>query len=218
MAIFLSSCLILVAALLVFTCVRQGKQAKTEKISANRIFLFCLLFGAVLVAGSVMLGFSDDFLTALVLILMFSMGWLVWQGIRKHRHELSLPAVIILSVYLIAVLWITLFSRDGSSNTKVLLSFGKLKRFLRTGELGEFRHVLLNVLMFMPLGFLLPRLCKGRLQSVLFALAAGLWLTATIESIQYLLVIGQCDLEDLIGNTLGSVAGYLLGKLFRRIA
>lgn len=216
MPIFLAVCLLIAVNLYLLALLRErggtgNKQRNTAIITA------CVLMCALLLGGAATLGFMDDFLAAVVLILLLTVGWLAWKGICRNKHELSVPATVIFGVYLVALLWITLLSRDGSNNTKVLFSMDKLGRFLRTGEVGEFGHVLLNILMFIPLGFLLPMLCRGRLDRVLYVLAVGLWMTATIESIQYLLVIGQCDLEDVIGNTLGSIAGYGLQRLYRRI-
>lgn len=216
MPIFLAVCLLTAANLYLYAFLweRGGTDNKQRN---NAIITTCVLMCALLLAGAVMLGFTDDFLAAAVLILLFTVGWLAWKGIARNKHELSAPATVIFGLYLVVLIWITLLSRDGSSNTKVLFSMDKIGRFLRTGEVGEFGHVLLNVLMFIPLGFLLPMLCRGRMNRLLYVLAIGLWLTATIESIQYLLVIGQCDLEDVIGNTLGSIAGYGLQRLYRRL-
>lgn len=218
MPVFLTACLLLSAILFLTDRLKDlGNGRNGSGAGAVRIGAVCALFGAVLIAGAAALGFTDDFLSAVVLILLLTVGWLVWKGISRRRRDLSVPAVVLLAVYLVALLWITLFSRDGTSNTKVLFSFGKIGRFLQTGELGEFRHVMLNVLMFAPLGFLLPRLCRDRLNRFLCVLAVGLWLTATVESLQYLFVIGQCDLEDIIGNTLGTAVGYGLNRLYLRI-
>lgn len=216
MPIFLAVCLLAAANLYLLAFLRERGETGNQQRN-NAIITASVLMCAILLAGAALLGFTDDFLAAVILILLLSVGWLAWKGIHRNKHELSAPAIVVFGLYLVALIWITLLSRDGSSNTKVLFSLDKFGRFLRTGEVGEFGHVLLNVVMFIPLGFFLPMLCKGKMNRLLYVLAVGLWLTATIESIQYLLVIGQCDLEDVIGNTLGSIAGYGLQRLYRRL-
>ena len=45
-------------------------------------------------------------------------------------------------------------------------------------------------------------------------LVAGIVFTTSIESIQYALRIGECDLEDLVANVLGALLGWGGYKLF----
>ena len=70
-----------------------------------------------------------------------------------------------------------------------------------------------NVLMFLPLGFLLPFVWKRpRLWRVVLA---GAGLSAVIEAGQ-VVVARSTDIDDLIANTLGTLAGYGLFALVRR--
>ena len=66
----------------------------------------------------------------------------------------------------------------------------------------------LNVAMFVPLGFFLPLLWK-KYQNILRTLLFGLGATVTIELMQ-LLTLRITDINDLITNTLGAFLGYLL--------
>ena len=76
---------------------------------------------------------------------------------------------------------------------------------------------LCNVLMFMPLGvFLRYYFGCGRLKTVLIALGGSLFLELTQLSATYGLapfVYRCCDVNDLIGNTLGGFLGYLITPL-----
>lgn len=72
----------------------------------------------------------------------------------------------------------------------------------------------LNVLLFMPLGFLLPTLYK-ELRHCIITCAAGLSFSACIECLQ-LFNHRVTDIEDLITNTLGTLLGYVLFKLFAK--
>lgn len=81
---------------------------------------------------------------------------------------------------------------------------------------------LLNIVMFMPLGFLLP-LLKPSVDSIPKAAAVGLMLSFTIEILQLVIRITlgngrSTDINDLIANTAGSVLGFvILGLLIRLI-
>ncbi|PAD28234.1 VanZ family protein [Paenibacillus sp. 7523-1] len=81
---------------------------------------------------------------------------------------------------------------------------------------------LLNIVLFMPLGFLLP-LLKPSVDSIRKAAAAGLMLSFSIEILQLVIRITlgngrSTDINDLIANTAGSVLGFvILGLLIRLI-
>lgn len=70
-----------------------------------------------------------------------------------------------------------------------------------------------NVVMFVPLGYFLPRLFRGlgKLWRTLLVCAG---IVATVELIQLFALVGSCDVDDLILNLIGAALGY---GLFKRI-
>ena len=76
--------------------------------------------------------------------------------------------------------------------------------------------MLLNFLLFLPLGVLLPLLFPGRRWSWQRALAAGFALSLLIETVQY---FGgrAADIDDLMMNAAGAAFGYLLYLLGRAL-
>lgn len=70
-------------------------------------------------------------------------------------------------------------------------------------------NVLLNVAMFVPLGFLLPLLGK-KFRKWYLTIPAGFALSFGIELLQLAIGIGICDVDDLFANTLGAVIGFFL--------
>lgn len=72
-----------------------------------------------------------------------------------------------------------------------------------------------NILLFIPLGLLPPLLWqKARRFWKTLLLAAGVM--TTVELLQMLLLVGTCDVDDLILNLLGAALGYGLFRLMRR--
>ena len=71
-------------------------------------------------------------------------------------------------------------------------------------------EIITNIILFIPLGFLLGRLVgwKGIL------IAVGM--SAAIEIIQLITYLGLFEIDDIIHNTVGAAIGYLLMMLFRR--
>ena len=67
-------------------------------------------------------------------------------------------------------------------------------------------HIGGNMAWFVPLGMLLPRLfprCRRR-----HALLAGAGLSLCLEALQFMLGTGISDIDDVIFNALGALAGY----------
>ena len=69
-----------------------------------------------------------------------------------------------------------------------------------------------NIIMFIPLGFLLPRVFPQitSLPQVLLTTAA---LITAVEILQLFTLVGSCDIDDLILNVIGSAIGYGFHKL-----
>lgn len=85
--------------------------------------------------------------------------------------------------------------RDGRVKTETLL-----------------RNLAGNVILLMPLAFFLPLLFDKQRNFLLFLITAAL-VSALIEAVQLVLMIGVCDVDDLILNTAGAVIAYLLLSL-----
>lgn len=152
-----------------------------------------LLFSVLFPAGLVALGIS---------------------GMKRSGQRVNRVMVALLAVSLIAIGYMTLFSRDGNNSTKILFGLYKIKKAITTGSLEPLGHVFLNFVLFLPYGFFLAACCPGRSDKWLYLLTSGFILTLSVESIQYVLRIGECDLEDVLSNVLGTMGGWAAYKLF----
>ncbi len=75
----------------------------------------------------------------------------------------------------------------------------------------------LNVFLFLPLGFLCPVISERyqRIKNIFFT---GLGLSLTIEIVQLFTLYRATDIDDLITNTVGALVGYGCFKLIHRMA
>ncbi len=94
-----------------------------------------------------------------------------------------------------------------------------LKMLLSSDRAYLVRHAFINlagnVVMFVPLGILLPGIWK----SVRAFWKTMLWAVLTVaavEASQYATALGSCDIDDLILNIIGAAIGWCLWKLFTK--
>ncbi len=73
-------------------------------------------------------------------------------------------------------------------------------------------NTMLNIILFMPMGFLLPAIWK-EYRSVKKTILMGLAVSILIELLQ-IFTFRLTDIDDLITNTLGTFLGYCCGKIF----
>lgn len=178
-------------------------------------FLF-LCAGAVLYLVSVLTQSVQGTLLALVVLLgvggAVGLGWFL----STHWRQVNGGGAALFFTYLAAVLFITLWSRKSGSNTSYRADLlTDLVRAIKNHDMDPVRHLMQNIALFVPIGALLPTLHR-KLRSGALALLCGLSLSAGIETVQLLAARGQCDLNDILANTLGAVLGYGLFRLFSR--
>ncbi len=70
-----------------------------------------------------------------------------------------------------------------------------------------------NILLFIPMGILLPILIAKRIK---FSLSVIPLFSLTIETLQYFTQLGVFDVDDIILNTLGGYLGFLIFVLFSK--
>ena len=105
---------------------------------------------------------------------------------------------VLVALYVLIILWITLFSRRPMESRIFRGLFWEI-------EMGYWNNIIQNILLFIPLGFLI-----GGKRGII----AGLLLSIGIELTQYIAVLGYCELVDVLNNTIGAAIGSLLFKKF----
>lgn len=78
---------------------------------------------------------------------------------------------------------------------------------------GEIAGVVLNIIMFIPLGFLAPAIWK-KFRKFYLLLILVVSATLFIETAQFITSRGVFSLEDIIHNTLGGVFGFIIFKIY----
>lgn len=72
---------------------------------------------------------------------------------------------------------------------------------------GHWKQILLNIALFIPLGYFLPSIFESTRHPYLWALFAALLVSASVELTQFLTYRGMLDVDDLISNVCGAAVG-----------
>lgn len=144
------------------------------------------------------------------LLLLLSIFLLYKKAFRGER-TLTRKQIIsagLLCCWFLLVLGLTTLSRganfSGSHNVDFLSGYISAWNHWSVSEL---QLILFNMLMFAPLGFLLPLLWK-QAEKLWVTLAVSLCLTGGIELFQFFTGTGIFELDDLFHNLVGSLFGY----------
>lgn len=122
-------------------------------------------------------------------------------------------------IYVLLLVYVLLFAEGYGRTFEAereyhynLIPFVEISRFWKyrdlVGNLAFFLNIFGNVFGFVPFGFILPLIQPKMNHGVLIVLS-GFLLSLTVETIQLYWMVGRFDVDDLILNTLGALAGYI---------
>lgn len=118
--------------------------------------------------------------------------------------------------YMVIVLGATMFSRGNMWGSGVISFFYSYKDAWINASIKAWRNIILNILLFVPLGFLLP-IGKKRFRVFWKTYLVGLLLTVSIELFQLILSRGIFEVADLFNNVLGTMIGFGCYAIVRQV-
>ncbi len=189
-----------------------------------------------LIRESQVLFTTEDFMIiALVAAVVLFMPFFVF-GLKK-RSYVAVISLIVLMAYAAGELYFTFFNRHSmvADSWNVLTPMADIDAAFRVdlGVIGlikeiihgnaqaalasihvesarKAREVLLNVLLYLPLGYLLPFVSK-KFRRPSAVLLIGFLCSLATELGQYYTKLGYFQVDDLICNTMGALIGGLIG-------
>ena len=136
--------------------------------------------------------------------------------IKKGRNEGSrISACVFLLLYVIVLYCSTVLFRTTMATTHYPFDFFWQYRFFLHGQWLWLPEVIMNIVVFVPIGFVLGlafRKIKGWQ-----ALLVGIGISVGIELLQYFFRKGFADVNDVMHNTLGCLVGYLLYRAMKNV-
>lgn len=158
----------------------------------------------------------------ITLIVISTIVYINSQLKNKKRTSLYNAGIILLSVVMVIIFSLRGVSPISGFNIEIrideisFIPFRGIIEMLQGGlTLHTFVNILGNIIMFMPMGFLLPLLFSN-LYSLKKTVAVGFGTSLLIEFTQ-LFLIRATDIDDLILNTLGTMLGYLVFLTFKKL-
>ncbi len=137
---------------------------------------------------------------------------------NKNRKKFRIVGKILFVLYVAFIIYFLIFSdwygRTGEMQEYRynLVLFQEIKRFWeyrhQVGFFAMFTNLFGNVIIFMPFGFFMPMASKYR--SFLATTFSSFGLSLCVETFQLVTKVGSFDVDDLLLNTIGGVAGYLV--------
>jgi glycopeptide antibiotics resistance protein len=140
-------------------------------------------------------------------------GYLFYRKKLHGKHRVSKRQFIVLFLLLgwfLVVLGLSTLSRG--ANYADAFNFNMFSGYVNAWSkwsMTELQMILFNMLMFLPLGVLLP-LLSGKTERFSVLLTVSFAVTVGIEILQLITSTGIFELDDLFHNMLGSIMGYAL--------
>ena len=147
----------------------------------------------------------------IAVFLLLASAYLIYKKVfhgKKTITKMQAICTVLLCCWLILVLGITSLGRGANYTGEINIDFfsGYISAW-NNWSIGELQLIIFNMLMFAPLGFLLPLLWK-KAEKMWVTLAVSLGLTTLIEVTQLLTGTGIFEFDDLFHNTVGGPFGY----------
>ena len=160
------------------------------------------------------LGLGIVLMVAVALLMLIGYG-IIYKKICKGKKRIDFKKFFwwsILVFYLFVVVSVTLLRHNGYGGGHIISFFYSYKDAWIHASETAWRNIVLNILMFVPLGFWLP-VGKEKYRVFWKTSLVGCLFTVAIESLQLILSLGLFEIADVFNNTLGTMIGYGFYKL-----
>ena len=149
---------------------------------------------------------APQWLYDILLVVLCVMSIWIFSRRKEIRNKLRKLLGVVYIEYLVLLACATVIFRDSTCALGVeFVPFWNYNEYFTMDVLYE---SLLNIVMFIPVGFCSSVFIKRPLLIKIFLLSMAL--SCSIEVTQYLLKCGFCETNDIMNNTVGGVIGYLM--------
>ncbi len=154
-------------------------------------------------------------ISAVLLFTLVSLGLVLY----KHGtiNKIQRNSIMLLSSYTVALLYFTVFGRYSQSYYRYEIDvFASYRKLFENFDTYVFKQIILNLLMLIPIGFLLCLIINSRFKC-LWALVISFILTVLVEALQFVSRCGTFEVDDLINNMIGAVIGIAIYAVLKSL-
>lgn len=138
---------------------------------------------------------------------------------NETKRKIRRMGLLLFVIYVLLLIYFLFFSEAYGRVAEAereyrynLTPFVEIRRFWvyrdQVGLFAFFTNIFGNVIGFIPLGFILPIICRSWRNGFLIILS-GFGLSLCVETIQLITKVGCFDVDDMILNTVGAAVGYI---------
>lgn len=168
-----------------------------------------------LAGDCILLGIGVVILCTVLYVAIYEIWYRRIRGGTKVIPKSKMLWGAVFVCYLVVVLGATMLSRDSGMETdSIHPPFYSYKLAWNQFSAREWRNIILNILMFVPFGFLLPVGIK-KCRRFWVTYLAGLTFTIIIEITQLVSRRGIFEIDDIIDNFWGAMIGYGIYKVLQ---
>ena len=157
-----------------------------------------------------------DIKTVIIVLIAICLAVEVFKHFERDQGRRRVLLKLVFLLYLCGVGYFVCFrgNRTDLGGVSVRFPGPFLKALMRESFGTVARRSLLNILLFVPFGYLLPQVKPFRWFQIV---GFGFLLSFLIESSQFVFRFGVFELDDLVKNTMGAGLGFWLYALLDRL-
>ena len=153
----------------------------------------------------------------IVIYIVFALAaisvWLLLSIIIKNEKTWKRINAIVLILTCVVIFFIVIIFRNTEKSNYSFIPFHKFELAKTYTDL--YSEMALNVLLFIPIGLTLPFVITDKSNHpVVISIVIALLFAIFLESLQYVLMRGYAEIDDVIFNILGAFLGTLSFDIF----
>ena len=155
---------------------------------------------------------SDFEKNVFAVIFILTMAFCIYGFIKRKLKWYQSIGIVCFAVCMCFLYATTIFTRAPFGSHAFRCMLGLDLRLFLAGVQSEWDQVILNIILFMPFGLLLPVIRRNKC-SICEVAFIGLVLSLSVEITQYITMRGVMDVEDVLTNVIGAFLGGVIAKI-----
>ena len=135
----------------------------------------------------------------------------------KQKSYIRIITSVLLSLSIALIIVMTLYGRQlGMESEYRFQFFASYIEVFKEKNVEVLLQIIMNIFMFIPIGFLLPY-CFKKFEKNKTVFFTAILFSGMIECTQGIFRMGMFETDDILGNVLGAELGFFLFYLVRKI-